>query len=139
MDEGVEMTAAKSPRTLSEAHIQRTCSDWLALDNWRAIITDPPQLRGLGVTEKGIPDRLYIRYTQHCLKPYSCPDAEVLWIEWKRMKGNIATKATTEQWEWHRLERKRGALTVIAGVEFPATIEGFQAWYRASGLMRGKI
>ena len=37
---------------------------------------------------------------------------------------------------WHQRERARGALTLLAGVDFPATIEGFAEWYRASGLMR---
>jgi len=37
------------------------------------------------------------------------------------------------------LERKRGALTLIAGQDFPATIEGFKAWYIGSGLNRRTI
>jgi hypothetical protein len=62
--------------------------------------------------------------------------AEVLWVEWKRTRRGKATKATAKQNDWHRDERSRGALTLIAGEDFPATIEGFQAWYRDSGLQR---
>ncbi len=46
----------------SEAQIQQAADDFLALDGWRKIVTDPPHMRGLGVSEKGIADRLYLRY-----------------------------------------------------------------------------
>ncbi len=141
------MSAAKpkSPRTLSEAHIQRTCSDWLALDSWRAIITDPPQLRGLGVTEPGICDRLYLRYEprREHYPLHACTNVEwfnrsrgeILWIEYKKKGG----KAGQHQKDWHYIERMAGALVWVAGADFAPTIEAFQQHYRASGLMRRKI
>ncbi len=59
-----------------------------------------------------------------------------MWIEWKRERRRRATKPTEIQMLWHQAERARGAFTLIAGVDFPATIEGFRDWYRASGLQR---
>jgi hypothetical protein len=47
---------------VSEAHIQETCSQFLAVDGWRRIRTDLKQLRGMGMQEKGMADDLYIRY-----------------------------------------------------------------------------
>jgi hypothetical protein len=118
---------------MTERHIQETCTEWMALDGWRTIITDPPHLRGLGVTEKGIPDRLHLRYLKGmAFKPAA---ADVLWIEWKKKGG----KAMAHQRTWIETERIRGALVWLAGEDFPASIEGFQAWYRKSGLMRIKI
>jgi hypothetical protein len=32
--------------------------------------------------------------------------------------------------------RARGALTLIAGEDFPASVDGFRCWYAASGLRR---
>ena len=131
---------------LSEADIARTCSDLLQADGWRMLITDPVsnRERGKGFGELGMADRLYIRYGfsgegmwnteipehQHRVR------ASVLWIEWKRIRRGAATKATDHQRDWHAAERARGALTIIAGEDFPATIEGFAAWYKASGLQR---
>jgi hypothetical protein len=144
-------TAAIRSLAPSEAAIEQTCTEWLALDGWRSLKTDPVSRKewGKGFGELGMADRLYIRYEprreHYPLHPctnvefFNGSRAEVLWIEWKRIKGKLATKATTDQWEWHRLERLRGALTLIAGLEFPASIEGFQTFYRASGLMRRKI
>ncbi len=128
----------------SEASIQRTCTEWLALDGWRAIVTDPPHMRGLGVTEKGIPDRLYIRYDGRAQiwkdqdkemgLPFnnSCHVGEILWIEWKKKGG----KSALHQLAWHAKERVRGALIWVAGVDFPASIEGFQKFYRNHHLRR---
>ena len=133
---------------LKEADIAKTCSHYLALDAWRQVITDPPRLRGLGVTEKGIADGLYVRYCPDIvgrktvdqliddmnLPNASCAQAitEVLWVEWKR-KGGVAA---AHQIAWHRTERARGALTLIAGVDFEASIDGFLAFYKQSGLNR---
>ncbi len=132
--------AAKAP-LISEAQIQNTCTDWLALDGWRAIVTDPPHMRGLGVTEKGIPDRLYLRYTTpnplrlFNLLPTALASCELFWCEWKRKGG----KAATHQRAWIETERARGALVWIAGEDFPASIEGFMEHYRHSGLCRRKL
>lgn len=131
---------------LSEAHIEQSCSEWLALDGWRRVITDPPKLRGMGVTEKGITDGLYIRYAAAVGRDTSFVKggtsyAEVLWIEWKRHRPGrrTATKAMLHQLTWIAAERARGALVWLAGVDFPATIEGCQEHYRNSGLMRRRI
>lgn len=123
---------------VSEAALERTCTEYLAWDGWRSLKTDPVSRRewGKGFGEPGMADALYIRYGW--TKPLAKGDllaevlAEVLWIEWKRKGG----KAKAHQQTWHTLERKRGALTLIAGVDFEASIEGFKAWYRASGLKR---
>jgi hypothetical protein len=141
------VTAKPKSAKLSEAHIQQAGDDLLALDGWRKIVTDPPQLRGLGVSEKGIPDRLYMRYKPNPYErhhdrevpggfggwdPVVPCQAEALWIEWKRKGG----KAALHQKAWHQAERARGALVWVSGEDFPATIEGFEAHYLASGLNR---
>ena len=89
-------------------------------------------------------DGLYIRYLDKAIVEYpggymvlKRPAAEILWIEWKRRTETGAdTKAAEHQKAWHRDERAKGALTLIAGEDFPATVEGFIAWYEQSGLKR---
>jgi hypothetical protein len=138
-------TSGIKPLVLKEADIARTCSDLLQADGWRMLITDPvsDKSRGKGFGEKGMADRLYVRYCNSGnpnVKPWGTsramydPLAEVLWIEWKRTIRGRATKATAHQKDWHLSERARGALTLIAGEDFPATIEGFRDWYAKSGL-----
>ncbi len=137
----------RKPKGPSEAQIQQACDDFLALDGWRKIVTDPPHMRGLGVSEKGIPDRLYLRYRPEPYErhhgrevpggfggwdPVTPCQAEALWIEWKKKGG----KAALHQKTWHAAELMRGALIWVAGETFPATIEGFQAYYMDSGLNR---
>lgn len=152
----VEVTTCKpikSPRTrkalmdlaqslTKESHIEQTCSEWLELDGWRTLKTDPVSRKewGKGFGEIGMADRLYIRY--HCgeireptLESRKRAFCDAMWIEWKSAKG----RTRGEQIGWHAQERRRGALTLIAGEQFPKTIEGFMAWYRQSGLMRGRI
>lgn len=128
---------------VSEADIEKTCTELLELDGWRTIKTDLKFLRGLGVQEKGMADRLYIRYgpsprdiQRGSTKDNWLPeDCEVMWIEWKSATGKVAA----HQKDWHEAERRRGALVLVAGVDFPASIEGFQDWYRSSGLSLGRI
>lgn len=126
-------------KALSEAQIQATCTDWLALDGWRCVRTDMPHLRGLGVSEPGMADSLYIRYRysgQNVINNWpSHVLSEVMFIEWKKKGG----KAAQHQQDWHAKERARGALTLIAGEDFPASIEGFAEWYAKSGLQRKKM
>ena len=129
-------------KPLSEAHIQGTCTAWLALDGWRCVRTDMPHLRGLGVSEPGMADNLYIRYCGASSKSQWPLDsaltvvrADVMWIEWKKRGG----KARQHQQDWHAEERAIGALTLIAGQSFPASIEGFCSWYAGSGLQRKRI
>ena len=126
----------------SERQIQETCDGFLTLDGWRLIKTDLPHLRGLGVQEKGMPDRLYIRYLHDCEgiqcscdKHGATGRAEIMWCEWKKRGG----KAAQHQKTWHYRERLCGALTLIAGEDFPASIEGFMDWYAKSGLQRRKV
>lgn len=126
------MPVERKPKGPSEAQIQRACDDLMELDGWRKIVTDPPHMRGLGVSEKGIPDRLYIRYRFDSRFTYRPAHAELLWVEHKKRGG----KAALHQKAWHAAERARGALVWVAGEDFPATIEGFQAHYMASGLTR---
>ena len=116
---------------LSEAQIERTCTDILELDRWRALKTDPVSRKewGKGFGEPGMADDQFIRYDREM----PCRgQAEVLWVEFKTRHGKVAKR----QLAWHQAERARGALTAIAGIDFEATIVGFQAWYLASGLNR---
>jgi hypothetical protein len=128
---------------LTEAQIEKQCSDFLALDGWRSLKTDPCSNKewGKGFGEKGMADHLYLRYWNkgdprgpvHGFRTrvYD-PQAEVLWIEWKRPGG----KAAPHQRVWIEAERARGALVLLAGEDFSATFDGFVSWYRASGLLR---
>lgn len=122
----------------SEADIQKTCTQFLELDGWRALKTTPVSnwRRGDGFGELGMADHLYIRYDD---KAFPANWAQVMWIEYKRMRGKNATQAKEHQRQWIAAERARGALVLLAGEDFPATIEGFQQWYRTSGLMRGRL
>lgn len=136
MQQNVKMGSRKP----LERDIEKACSDILALDGWRSLKTDPmsDRKRGKGFGELGMADRLYIRYL-------GCPHddtelqnrlnrtrVELAWIEWKREGG----QAAPHQVAWHMKERSLGALTLIAGQDFPATIDGFCEWYRNSGLAR---
>lgn len=123
-----------------EADIERTCSDLLALDGWRPLKTDPvsDRERGKGFGELGMADRLYLRYAAPVqpIQPLTmAASAQVMWIEWKRP----GEKLKPHQVAWHIAERARGALTLRAGVDFEATVDGFIAWYRRSGLNRGRV
>lgn len=137
-----DLKRLSKPEPVSEAHVQQTCIEWMEHDGWRALATDPKWARGLGVAEPGIPDNLFIRYFEgerrspmDVFLSRSLPLAVLLWVEFKRIDG----KASVKQTKWHALERSRGGLIWVAGVDFPKTIEGFQEHYRNSGLMRRKI
>lgn len=126
----------RSPK-LTEAQLEKQCSDLLELDGWRSLKTDPVSRRewGKGFGEKGMADRLYIRYDADVPPPINRglrSRADVMWIEWKTTTG----RAEAHQVAWHTAERARGALVLLAGVDFPATFDGFATWYRNSGLMR---
>ena len=71
-------TVISADDLVSEADIEKTCTEFLALDGWYALTTDPKQLRGLGVTEPGMPDRQYRRFVVQYL-------SAMMWIEWKRV------------------------------------------------------
>jgi hypothetical protein len=131
------MTKAKP---ILEKDIQKNGRDLLLLDGWRLIKTDPEQLRGMAVQEKGIADDLFIRYLSRPCKGAGCDlstcgheahsKAQVLWIEWKRPRGKVAQ----HQRDWHLLERTHGAATLILGDDIDATFAAFKAWYFKSGL-----
>lgn len=135
--------AVAEQKAMLESEIEAECTKLLEEDGWRALRTDPvsDRSKGKGFGEVGMADHLYMRY--RCsfgvyTKRRTGPDAswlaqaDILWIEFKRP----GEKAKKHQQEWHTKERARGALTLIAGADFPATVEGFRAWYAASGLRR---
>lgn len=132
-------------KPLSEAHIQATCTDWLALDGWRCVRTDMPHLRGLGVSEPGMADHQFIRYLYmpgvnqegYCQRGMleGCACAEVLWVEFKKRGG----KSEQHQKDWHARERARGGLVWVLAEDFEASIESFCEHYAASGLQRKRI
>ena len=150
-----------------ERGIQETCAQVLELDGWRRLRTDPvsdrstvatirarfmatPALapvlklllqilascvRGKGFGELGMADDLFLRYPAPSGDPAGIKRgwSETLWIEWKRPGGRVDPHQTA----WHEAERRRGALVIVAGVDFkPATVDAFLAWYFASGLAR---
>jgi hypothetical protein len=116
--------AEDAPESLIEAE----CCHLLAEDNWRILKTNPvsDRGRGKGFGEPGMADTLALRYGK---QGAAC---EVMWLEWKAPGGRVRK----HQAEWHMKERARGAMTAIAGVDFPASINGFRSWYRATGLAR---
>ncbi len=147
----------KNPLALLEKDIERACCDLLEADGWivRKMEKNFSERKRKSTGEKGMSDRLCIRYVPRDQgKPQSAMPsgmAEVLWIEFKRLvpqptrvieKGRPkqrwprSTQAAVHQKAWHAIERKRGALTLIAGEDFIASIDGFRDWYRESGLMR---
>lgn len=134
--EAKSLTRYAIAKRKSEREIERTCTGILKRDDWRSLKTDPvsDKRRGKGFGELGMADYLYIRY----LNPPEWEEsekrrwAEVLWIEWKRHDG----KAAEHQKAWHAQERARGALVLVAGEDFPASVEGFHEWYLKSGLCR---
>jgi len=119
---------------ISEAHVQQTVVQFLELDGWRAIRTDPvsDRSRGKGFGELGMPDYLFIRYQPekgHCVQfPFPLNQgqiAEVLWTEFKRKRG----LRKDHQVRWHQAEAARGALVLTVD-----DIDEFTRWYKASGL-----
>ncbi len=119
--------------------IEAECTNLLEQDGWRAMRTDPvsDRGRGKGFGEVGMADHLYIRYfiTSESTDNDHRSLCRLLWVEFKSAKG----KPAKHQIEWHTKERARGALTLIAGIDFPASVEGFTTWYRNSGLSRGRV
>lgn len=127
---------------ITEAHVEQTCGDWLQLDGWVCLKTDPvsnPKW-GKGFGELGMADCQYRRpFGKSIPNPLydSCSRSvtNLMWIEWKKRKGQLAA----HQAAWRQGERDRGFLAVAAGMDFPKTIAGFMEWYRKSGLMRRQI
>ena len=136
------------PPPILEKNIQQSCAEILEWDGWRRVRLEQnfSERKRKVIGEPGMADDLFIRYLggqKSTASDYDNFDAEVIWIEWKRLlpskRGKTwgrATKASIQQKAWHAQERARGALTLIAGEDFTATIEGFKAWYGESGLKR---
>jgi hypothetical protein len=116
-------------KDIPEQQIALECEQLLREDGWRTIRCEPLSIhsRGRGFGEAGMADLLCLRYSRQT--PGGC---ECLWIEWKSRSGRVKK----HQVEWHIKERARGATTVIAGVDFAASVKGFRSWYRASGLAK---
>jgi len=125
----------EAAKDVPEAQIESECTKLLELDGWRALRTDPvsDRSRGKGFGELGMADHLYIRYGQRRNRQWpQGEEDQVMWIEFKAPGGRVKKHQTL----WHARERARGAMTAIAGVDFPASVKGFSGWYRASGLAR---
>lgn len=136
-----------------ERDIEAACTQLLQLDGWRVFHMEQQwsEKKRKSVGEHGMADVLAIRYgpprrhQQRFARGFETTwfpeDAEVVWLEFKRITGKSGrpTKAAPHQKIWHRDERLRGAMTLIAGEDFPASTDGFIAWYRGSGLMRQRI
>ncbi len=120
-----------------EASIEQTCDDILILDGWTAWKMEfnfsEKKRRAFG--QIGMPDKLYLRPLAGWMTEAPITDralCERMWIEWKAKAG----KVSAAQVLWHVNARKRGELTLIAGIDFPASIEEWQTWYKDSGLQR---
>lgn len=129
-------TRRETALTITEAHVQQTVREFLELDGWRAIRTDPvsDRTRGKGFGEVGMPDCLFLRYLHYCQGPgcsgVNCipsheVKAQVMWIEFKRP----GQKPKPHQTRWIEAERARNALVLVVD-----DIDAFIAWYKASGL-----
>ena len=125
----------------SEADIERTITEWLALDGWIGLKTNPVsnRARGAGFGEVGMADYQYRRFQD---VPGTLPSTilwraqcELFWIEFKQPKGVHGR----HQIAWQDREKARGALVLALGQDVAPTIEAVQDWYRRSGLMRRKI
>jgi hypothetical protein len=87
-----------------------------------------------------MPDKHYVRYHTEAVRLHRRTIAETartetMFIEWKKKGGTAAQ----HQKDWHAKESARGALVLLAGLQFPASIEGFCNWYAKSGLQRKSI
>lgn len=125
---------------VTEKHIENTITEWLSYDGWIALVTDPKQLRGLGVSEPGMPDKQYRRYMCRPGGPLFnevsiASRCDLFWLEFKKKGG----KSGQHQLDWHKREKERGGLVLLVGVDCEASIDGVMRWYRESGLMRRKI
>jgi hypothetical protein len=123
-------------RLTTEAHVQQTVVQFLELDGWRALRTDPvsDRSRGKDFGEIGMPDYLFLRYCGPIREAAYPGDwdgtrvaTNILWIEFKR-KG---AKPKRHQVRWKDMEASRGALILLVD-----DIDEFTRWYKTSGLCR---
>ena len=131
----------KKRLAVPEKAINGAIKTFLELDGWHVFLLETVSRREWAkfTGEKGMPDMLCLRYAAPVFLPPSfrsifrhVADAEVLWIEGKSKNGRVAQ----HQADWHRLERKRGALVIVAGQDFIPEPEAFIGWYKHSGLQR---
>ena len=108
---------------LYESVIERQISDYLSLDSWftRHFELNYSERKQLVVGERGMPDLLCLRYQ---------PEANILWIEVKRPGGAVSRW----QREWRLRERARGAMVIVASIDFEPSLNGFVEWYEKSKL-----
>lgn len=128
-----------------ERDIEQSFDKAMVLDGWRPIKQEEnfSERKKKKTGEAGMADKLYIRYWNsgdprgpvpgYKTRCYN-PQAEVLWIEWKRDRRK--RKDQEHQAVWQERERDRGALLWVAGVDFEASIAGAAQHYLASGLAR---
>lgn len=127
------MTTRVSGRapSISEKQIEEAVCAFLEIDGWRSVVTDPKHVRGLGVSEKGIPDRLFLRYGPTRNTPDDCIEramyAQAMWVEFKA-PGKLPRH---DQVVWHQMERSVGGLVLVVD-----DFDRFRDWYLASGLAR---
>lgn len=130
---------SNKPR-ITEKHVQDATVQFLELDGWRAIRTDPvsDRTRGKGFGEVGMPDYLFLRYSEAARsilliqmtalgRIEVLTDTQALFIEFKSPGG----KLEEHQIRWHDTEAKRGALVLTVN-----NFDNFRAWYMQSGLVR---
>lgn len=119
-----------------EKHVEQTVREFMELDGWRVLKTDPVSRRewGKGFGEIGMPDLLFIRYGLPITRrgfsghpPEIQSAAQVIWVEVKRPGG----KPRADQVAWIEGERSRGALVLVVD-----DIDVFKTWYLCSGLNR---
>lgn len=129
----------KGKLIVPESSLESGVATLMQLDGWRYFHTEYALTQGgRPVLEPNMPDALFVRYlskvhgTCMCAMQFGCCCAHTIWVEFKR----VGKKPTGEQKLWHAAERKRGAIVLVAGDTFPATIEGFKLWYASSGLAR---
>jgi len=122
---------------VQEKHLQKAGEDILQLDGWRIFRIEQnfSERKVKCVGEAGAPDGLYIRYNTGVTPRAKSQDAQVMFIEWKAPGGT----PSTSQRAWIAQETARGGLVLLAGADFPCSVEGFLEYYRASGLMRRKL
>ena len=127
----------KKRLVVPEKAINGAIKTFLELDGWHVFLLETVSRREWAkfTGEKGMPDMLCLRYAAPVSLPPSfrhVGDAEVLWIESKSKNGRVAQ----HQSDWHLLERKRGAMVIVAGQDFEPEIEDFIDFYRHSWLQR---
>lgn len=121
---------ARKPK-VTEKHVQEAVVEFLRIDGWRPIRTDPvsDRSRGKGFGEIGMPDYLFLRYKREYARCGidSTRECEHLWIEFKA-PGKTRAK---HQIVWHEKETARGAAVITVDC-----YDEFRELYVKRGLAR---